>query len=430
MSDIKKWNLLVAEEFKVEAPGLKIPANSPNWVQHFYPSLIVTMYNGFNSVVENMVAGVNDCLVDLQSQISDLTKKLDQSDKQLASLKESILEKESADEEQNVRICNIQDSLEKNESYSRRNNLIFGNIDKDDQRSCEVIIKDICSKHLSLSNETTSSINFVRCHYLNKKPSDRTNSIIARFESYDDRSRVWECRRKLSTTKHYMTEDFPVAMSKRRNKLRPILKKASQSQDYQRKISMKGDKIIFNGIPHGVDDLGTLPEPIHPRTLSEKKTDSVFVFGGVLSQYHEFSNFYKCPIRYKGKIFNCVEQCYQWSKAMLFNDHRTARAITSTTDPARQKYLSKHISGFVKKNWLDKRDHLMEELLTCKFSQNPECAKKLCDSGTLLLGEAISYDNYWGTGMSIVAKNTTTKKHWGQNKLGKLLMKIRGTVAV
>ena len=69
-------------------------------------------------------------------------------------------------------------------------------------------------------------------------------------------------------------------------------------------------------------------------------------------------------------------------------------------------------------------------LINCKFSQNPHLAEKLCATGTLQLGEAISYDNYWGTGLSIVSKNTTIQKHWGQNKLGKLLMKLRGTLKV
>ena len=148
------------------------------------------------------------------------------------SLRDSILDKQSADDEQNILINTIQDSVEKNESYSRRNNLIFGNIGKEDQRSCDIIVRDICVNHLSLSTESVSAMNFVRCHYLRQKPTDRTTSIIVRFESFNDRSKVWECRRKLAPTKLYLSEDFPIAISKRRNKLRPIMKKASLSNDY------------------------------------------------------------------------------------------------------------------------------------------------------------------------------------------------------
>ena len=84
----------------------------------------------------------------------------------------------------------------------------------------------------------------------------------------------------------------PIAISKRRNKLRPIMKKASLSNDYQRNVSIRGDKLIYNGVPHGVDDLAALPNTINPRTVSEKKTDSALVFGGVLSDCHELSNFF------------------------------------------------------------------------------------------------------------------------------------------
>ena len=85
---------------------------------------------------------------------------------------------------------------------------------------------------------------------------------------------------------------------------------------------------------------------------------------------------------YKRKTFNCVEQ----SKATFFSDYKTARAIIGTKDPSRQNFLSKHISGFVKHKWHDKRDDLMEELINCKFSQSPHLVEKLFTTG-------ISYDN-------------------------------------
>ena len=71
----------------------------------------------------------------------------------------------------------------------------------------------------------------------------------------------------------------------------------------------------------------------------------------------------------------------------------------------------------------------MEELIRCKFTQNADLAEKLCNTGTLVLGEANSYDRYWGTGISIVSKNTMTQNQWGQNKLGKMLMKLRSTLS-
>ena len=146
--------------------------------------------------------------------------------------------------------------------------------------------------HLSLSTESVSAINFVRCHYLRQKPTDRTTSIIVRFESFNDRSKVWECAGSWLQQSCTYRKISPVAIIKRRNKLRPIMKKASLSNDYQRNVSICRNKLIYNGVPHWVDDLVALPNTINPRTVSEKKTDSALVFGGVLSDYHELSNFF------------------------------------------------------------------------------------------------------------------------------------------
>ena len=94
--------------------------------------------------------------------------------------------------------------------------------------------------------------------------------------------------------------------------------------------------------------LATLPENINPRTLSERKTEDTFVFGGILSEYHKLSNFFKYNNKHRGKTFNCVEQSFQWSKEMLFGDYKTASAVLSSTNPTQQKNLNKNVSGFDK----------------------------------------------------------------------------------
>ena len=195
-----------------------------------------------------------------------------------------------------------------------------------------------------MSKEQSNAIKFVRCHQLNKRPGDSKISIMARSKSYRDRSIVWTKRR--SATNVYISEDFPIDVSKRRNKLKPILKEASKHKQYEHCITMRGDKLLFKGELLDVDKLHTLPTEIHPRSISELRTDDVLLFGGLNSEYHELSNFYRCPIKYKNKTFNCVEQCYQYEKAMKFGDLKTASAILRSEDPADQKYLGKKISGF------------------------------------------------------------------------------------
>ena len=124
-----------------------------------------------------------------------------------------------------------------------------------------------------MSKEQSNAIKFVRCHQLNKRPGDSKISIMARFEFYRDRSIVWTKRR--STTNVYISEDFPIDVSRRRNKLKPILEEASKHKQYEHCITMRGDKLLFKGELLDVDKLHTLPTEIHPRSISELRTDDV-----------------------------------------------------------------------------------------------------------------------------------------------------------
>ena len=169
MGDNTKLALLLATELKVRIPELKMPSNAPIWFQNFYPVLMDSINSGVDATVEKIATGFNDCVTELEQQVTDLKQELGKSNKELASLKDSIQDKQLKSEEQNVRINSIEESVDKNESYSRRNNLIFGNIvvDKDKNQSCEAIIRDICENHLAISTEKAKSMNFIRCHFLN-----------------------------------------------------------------------------------------------------------------------------------------------------------------------------------------------------------------------------------------------------------------------
>ena len=100
-----------------------------------------------------------------------------------------------------------------------------------------------------------------------------------------------------------------------------------------------------------VDDLHTLPEAINPRTLSEIRADDTMIFGGILSEHHELSNFFRCPVSYKDRVYNSSEQAYQNAKAVLFGDTDTAEAIVRSPRPADQKFLASKIKGYVHGQW-------------------------------------------------------------------------------
>ena len=148
---------------------------------------------------------------------------------------------------------------------------------------------------------------------------------------------VWNKRRSMK--KIYVAEDFPAEVARKKNRLRPILKAAMKIQQYEKSISIKNDKMLFNGELLSVDELQKLPETIHSRTLTKVRSGDVMIFGGTLSEYHEPSNYFKCPVTYRERKFNCSEQACQYSKATLFNDVASAEAIMRSYSPRHQNVM-------------------------------------------------------------------------------------------
>ena len=414
----------LAEEYKVTVPKMDIPSTSPKYVREVFPAMLQSLCNCFNDALKQITIGINESMENMQNQVNSLKSIQQVHSTEIASLKETLKQKDHVIQEQAKMISNIQHSVSKNESYSRRDNLVFSGFNKNDRRTCDSIIReDVFKKLLKMDDQQASAIKFVRCHYLAQGPSQTHAAIITRFESFHDRLQIWNKRRSLKNI--YVTEDFPVDIARKRNKMRPILKAASRFPEYEKNISMKNDKLVLNGKLFTVDDLQTLPEAINPRTLSEVRTDDTMIFGGILSEHHELSNFFRCPVSYKDRVYNSSEQAYQHAKAVLFGDTDTAGAIMRSPRPAHQKFLASKIKGYVHGQWKTAREQIMKEIIHCKFSQNLDIAKKLCDTGDLHIGESIVKDKFYGTGLSLKHKDACNRTKWQQNTLGSMLMKER-----
>ena len=85
-----------------------------------------------------------------------------------------------------------------NESYSRRENLLFRGYTtrSNDTESCEDKVRHIMTV---MGIQNVQNIKIVRCHYLNEQ-----KQIIARFQSYTDRELVWASRYKLKNTNNLL----------------------------------------------------------------------------------------------------------------------------------------------------------------------------------------------------------------------------------
>jgi ribA/ribD-fused uncharacterized protein len=131
-------------------------------------------------------------------------------------------------------------------------------------------------------------------------------------------------------------------------------------------------------------------------------------------QYKEFTSYYPLKLNMEGKIWPTVEHYFQAMKFSGNPDYQ--ETIRKAKTPAAAKRLGKTTDVTVRPDWNTYRITIMETALREKFSErHPLLKQKLINTGSSILRDASPQDNFWGIGRS--------KK--GQNKLGKLLMKIR-----
>lgn len=136
------------------------------------------------------------------------------------------------------------------------------------------------------------------------------------------------------------------------------------------------------------------------------------------------SNFYPCEFVFNGKMFHFSEQCFMYQKAMLFNDFEIAEQILNETDVRKIKALGRKVKNFNNELWDIHKENFMYNACYAKFSQNAELKDFLLGTCNREIVEASPVDNIWGIGFSSDKAMENIDK-WGQNLLGKCLMKVR-----
>lgn len=139
----------------------------------------------------------------------------------------------------------------------------------------------------------------------------------------------------------------------------------------------------------------------------------IIKFYSTKEKYGEFSNFAPFPVRLKGKTWQTTEHYYQ---AQKFESSAYQEKIRKATRPKEAAQLGRSRKELIVKNWDSKRDQVMYEALRAKFTQHEALKILLLETADKILIEHSKKDNYWGDGGD----------GKGKNKLGKLLMKVRG----
>lgn len=125
------------------------------------------------------------------------------------------------------------------------------------------------------------------------------------------------------------------------------------------------------------------------------------------------SNFSPSPVLLDGMLFPTVEHGFQAAKT-LDRQERLALVQGSSMSAGQAKRWGRSVQ--LRPDWERVKDHIMLDLLRCKFAGSPLLADQLEATGDTWLEEGNDWgDRYWGT----VNGN-------GANRLGMLLMQVRG----
>jgi hypothetical protein len=234
---------------------------------------------------------------------------------------------------------------------------------------------------------------------------------------------------KLKDTNIFVDEDVPLRTSKRKGAYRnfvqasKVLNSEIRDERDHYKVTVSGDRLVYNGRHYTPDNFDMLPEGLRPEEVSTRVIgDDITFFSG----QSPFSNHHRCVFTINGQTFTSVEQYFMSQKARSAGDKYSYRKIMETNDPAKQKDLGKRIYNLNERSWKSQAESVMFDGVYAKFTQSTPLGEKLMSTNGRGLWEMNRHDFLGGTGRSLFGEGSTDKRQWkGANKLGKILEQVR-----
>lgn len=160
-----------------------------------------------------------------------------------------------------------------------------------------------------------------------------------------------------------------------------------------------------------VDDM--LTPDIYTMLLADqkKKVNTILCFQG---DYYFLSNFYRTQFAWDfWHCWDSAEAAFQSAKCLI--EEERCKFTDISLSPNEAKRMGRRVQ--LRSDWEQVKDGIMEEIVHEKFFQIKPLARKLIATGDAELVEGNTWgDTYWGIDLHTMQ---------GQNKLGKILMKIR-----
>ena len=170
-------------------------------------------------------------------------------------------------------------------------------------------------------------------------------------------------------------------------------------------VSLKVDRININGLIYDVSTIDRLQGKLHYNNFTERSIKDTLVFGGVLSEYHELSNWAPAELYYNGVKHKSIEHAYMHTMAKTFKDENTAASIMDAPDTQSVKMLSHKVKGFDAKKSNGLKSDLIFTILRIKIKPGSKFATKLLATRNKHLSE--SGCGFYACGLSSTDKNVS-----------------------
>lgn len=307
---------------------------------------------------------------------------------------------------------------------SRRLNLIIDQLMESDNEDTFITINKILDH--ALSPDDRRQVEILKAFRLGAKMTrGPPRKVFVEFSTPKARDIVLENTKTISRIGnegriYYLNEDLPDSVKRRKSDLHKYVLYLRDRGHQAHKI---GEDVVLDGKRYKFEELNTLSVGL--RFLDSR---TIFDRGTVAyqSSVSPLSNLFPCYLKYMGRRYSSLEQCYQYNRAIHHNRPELANLILSTNDPYKAMYHSKSII-WEDRNWENTKLSIMEQMIRFKADQVPIFRDLLKFTGTHKLVEN-SWHFFWGTGCGFLANQVWAGNYRGGNHHGRLLEKVRGSI--